>query len=371
MASYNIEKLSPKLEEEKRAMFNDFKQIYGRQYSGKEDETRYKIFKLNLARIDEMNLLHSKLHKAKFYITKFSDLSEEEYREYNRLEQGKNEKIRSEDKHGNLGYIHPSWSLKWIFHRKVHTEPTSFDWRKSGVVSPVVDQGKCGCSWAFAAAGNMEGVLSSFNGNGGRAIPLSVEQLVECATLYSYNENNGCARGLAEYAYMYAIEYSVQSNSSLPYTLQNTKLAPSCPYKHSHETPIGEWVVGWGKIPTTGPPTPTQIQTLQSYLVHTNPITVSVDAKSFQFYFGGIHSCFPLTQRIDLNHQMLLVGYGQDPAEGTYWILKNSWGTRWGNQDPIRFGEPSNLGYIFISAEYDCGILFDATSATMNPVPEM
>merc|ERR1712189_30126 len=39
---------------------------------------------------------------------------------------------------------------------------------------------------------------------------------------------------------------------------------------------------------------------------------------------------------IVVNHAVTLVGYGTDPAEGDFWLVKNSWGTSWGEGGYIR-----------------------------------
>lgn len=72
-------------------------------------------------------------------------------------------------------------------------------------------------------------------------------------------------------------------------------------------------------------------------LVAERPIAISLSADGWVNYGGGIYSC---NKNPNLNHGVLLIGYTQD-----YWIIKNSWGSAWGDN-----------GYIYITKEdgIDC-----------------
>lgn len=72
---------------------------------------------------------------------------------------------------------------------------------------------------------------------------------------------------------------------------------------------------------------------LLSKLVEQGPIAVAIDASlsSFQNYKSGVyldHKC-----SVMINHAVLLVGFGTDKVTKLdYWLLKNSYGTDWGEK---------------------------------------
>lgn len=66
------------------------------------------------------------------------------------------------------------------------------------------------------------------------------------------------------------------------------------------------------------------------------PIAISVDASNWASYEEGVFDGCDYSKNIDINHAVVLVGYGTDPKYGDYWLVRNSWGTDFGENGYIR-----------------------------------
>ncbi|MBT3021636.1 hypothetical protein PN41_18565, partial [Vibrio anguillarum] len=127
-----------------------------------EKDKRFQIFKDNLKYIDEQNSVPNQSYKLG--LTKFADLTNEEYRSIylgtkssgDRRRLSKNKSDRYLPKVGD--------SL-----------PESVDWRDKGVLVGVKDQGSCGSCWAFSAVAAIESINAIVTGN---LISLSEQELV-------------------------------------------------------------------------------------------------------------------------------------------------------------------------------------------------
>ena len=198
------------------------------------------------------------------------------------------------------------------------TPPATYDWRDYGKVTGVRNQGSCGSCWAFGMLGSYEAILA-INGEG--LNNLSEQFLVRCNT-HGY----GCNGGWWCYDDMYD---GIPLESCYPYTATDGSCNHSCTLYY----PVDDWyLVG----SSSGVPTTSAIkQAIYDY----GPLSVAVYVNSaFQNYTGGIfNSC----SNYSPNHAVVLVGWGSD-----HWIMKNSWGTSWGESGYMRiaFG-CSNIGY--------------------------
>ncbi|MCL4419683.1 C1 family peptidase [Patescibacteria group bacterium] len=93
--------------------------------------------------------------------------------------------------------------------------------------------------------------------------------------------------------------------------------------------------------------------TMASFLASNQPISTAVDAESWQTYTGGILLSSQCGLNID--HGVQIVGYNGLDSNG-YWVIRNMWGTDWGENGFIRLQFGNNT----------CGLTSLPTAPTLN-----
>ena len=153
-------------------------------------------------------------------------------------------------------------------------------------------------------------------------VSLSEQQLVDCD-----GGNYGCNGGWPYDANKYIIRYGSMSESSYPYY----GYASRCRYSSSKvvATVSQDYHVA------------TNENALQSASALIGPIEVCIEVSgSFSSYSSGVYYDPYCGQQV--NHAVLLVGYGTDPRGGDYWLVKNSWGAYWGDNGYIKMARNRN-----------------------------
>lgn len=133
-----------------------------------------------------------------------------------------------------------------------------------------------------------------------------------------------------EFSYDYLQAFKAQNFTSYPYT----GAQGSCAYKSTMGIVS---TIGYGYAIINDPAS--MITLLQQ-----QPLAVGIDAgsSSFMFYSSGVYS--DNTCGTSINHAVTLVGYGTDSAGTPFWIIKNSWGTSWGESGYVRIKRDTSAG---------------------------
>jgi len=297
--------------------WDNFKNTYGKVFNGPDHEEEHRQVYLSnmryVASINAQNLSY------KLGENQFSDLTQQQYRVA-----------------AGLGWMPaPEEGSMALLSTHVHNGEEladSVDWRTMGAVTPIKDQGQCGSCWSFGTTGGIEGQWQIATG---QLKSLSEQQLVDCAGF----PNMGCSGGNPQFAVGYESKHAVASESSYPYQAKKG----SCQTSFQTAIPSGG-VTGYNKVGGLFGANKNDMMSA----VQQQPVSIAIqaDQQSFQSYQSGVLTANCGTQ---LDHAVLAVGYGTENGQD-YWLVKNSWGTSWGDAGYIKIGSDTN----------QCGVLNQA-----------
>ncbi|XP_035441498.2 cysteine proteinase 1-like [Spodoptera frugiperda] len=228
--------------------------------------------------------------------------------------------------------------------------PLYYDWRYNNGVSPVKNQLHCAACWAFSVVANIESHRKIYL----KADDILSEQfLIDCD-----DAQEGCEYGQLLQAFgdivavfggvLRDVDYLEYYDRKGECQWYPSKGDSSISVSHS---PRPVPVIGFRRVEPNE-------EVMAAYLYKYGPLSAAINSESMDRYTYGIDeptldNCNPNK----LNHAVLIVGYNvyvSETGESTpYWIIKNSWGTEWGD----------NGYYYLVRGTNACGIASDVSFA--------
>ena len=340
-----------------RTAWVGFKTQFNRRYATPEAEQKaLAVFRANLGTIEDRNDTNEAANGQRpFGVNQFADITPEEFRKtHTGLNPQKTDELlryapHIEDLAPEDGPVPVEGSLGL----GVGALPKVVDWRGK-YTSPVKDQGQCGSCWAFSVT---ETVESAYSIKHKTTSPiLSVQQVVDCD-----GNDAGCNGGDPYQAYNYVIGAGLQTAASYPYVSGLTGYQYQCGYSPASVVarqvktvlPISQcarsdFATCNGQI--------AKEPALTSMVATYGPVGVVVNASSWQYYKGGVVAGCP-GGLLSLDHATQISGYSLDPSNGpSYWVVRNSWGSGWGEGGYIRLAMGVNA----------CGVLDQVALAVVQ-----
>lgn len=194
------------------------------------------------------------------------------------------------------------------------------DWRTVWS-KPIENQGSCGSCWSFSSTAVID---AAYKIKKGLNISTSKQEFLDCS---SYLGNGGCNGGSQGSAFEYAMTKGIGAEAVYP----KYKLAVGACTKAASPN---YKIAGFVQVDANE-------EALRQAIDELGVCTISIDVDTdplFMSYKTGIYNgngkC---SNRVaDADHAVVLVGYGTDAANVPFWIIRNSWGTTWGEAGYMR-----------------------------------
>lgn len=167
---------------------------------------------------------------------------------------------------------------------------------------------------------------------------LAEQQLVDCAQNFN---NHGCQGGLPSQAFEYILyNKGIMGEDSYPYIGKNGQ----CKFNPEKAVAFVKNVVN-----ITLNDEAAMVEAVALY----NPVSFAFEVtEDFMMYKSGVYSSNSCHKTPDkVNHAVLAVGYGEQNGL-LYWIVKNSWGSNWGNNGYFLIERGKNMCGLAACASY-------------------
>jgi cathepsin X len=191
----------------------------------------------------------------------------------------------------------------------------------------------CGSCWAQAAVGSMSDRINIQNKNTPRVF-LSAQNLIDCGVGSCEQGGNAgdafafaAKKGIAEYgcAVYRAATPRLQ-------TCQDIDVCKNCPFFGEGPCVSVKSYQNWkskehGRV--------SGADNMKKEIYARGPIACGIGANDdlYYGYHGGVYSSDANTP---IDHQVTVTGWGKNDTDGEYWIIRNSWGSYWGEQGYLR-----------------------------------
>ncbi|AFZ78980.1 Papain family cysteine protease family member protein [Theileria equi strain WA] len=298
----------------------------------KEFRRRYYNFRSNKIHIETHNARKDKMYTMIY--TGHSDESQDEIEGFSSIFKGRSNDIVS---NGSSTYEYNM--LRFTSKRtgyKAKGPEEIFDWRNHGIVKGAIDQGTCGSCWAISAAD----AVSMFYSIGDKSNEtFSSQQLLDCTS-----SKYSCTGGSLYHAMLYASANLLCKEGEYPYKgMKGNCESKKCQHRVQKNN--------IKKLKNAD---------IREHLLKHGPIVASFTiSRDFLFYGEGI---FDGSCKGKISHSIVIVGYGYDINHKTkYWIIKNSWGSGWGESGFFKMVDE------VVNKEYYCSIRSYAYGLEANP----